>query len=114
METFFALLALCEGTPPATSQRPVKRSFNVFFDLRLNKRLSKQSKRRWFKAPARSLWRHYDCTGVHSLRSTLHTRRVVEYIFPWLNNVLLAIQWQAIIWNIKTKFPGDYSIYGWQ
>ena len=38
-----ALLSLCEGNPPVTgafpSQRPVTRSFNVFFDLRLNKRL---------------------------------------------------------------------------
>ena len=34
----FALLALCEGNPPVTggfpSQRPVTRSFGVFFDLR--------------------------------------------------------------------------------
>ena len=37
METFSALLAICEF--PA--QRPVTRSFDVFFDLRLNKRLSK-------------------------------------------------------------------------
>ena len=40
----FALLALCEGNSPVTgefpSQRPVTRSFDVFFDLRLNKRLS--------------------------------------------------------------------------
>ena len=44
METFSALLALCEGNPTVTgefpSQRPVTRSFEVFFDLRLNKRLS--------------------------------------------------------------------------
>ena len=37
---------LC-GNSPVTgefpSQRPVTRSFDVFFDLRLNKRLSKQS-----------------------------------------------------------------------
>ena len=39
------------------SRRPVTRSFDVFFDLRLNKRLSKQSKRRWFKTPSLSLWR---------------------------------------------------------
>ena len=31
------------------SQRQVTRSFDVFFDLRMNKRLSKQSRRRWFK-----------------------------------------------------------------
>ena len=40
------------------SQRPVTRSFDVFFDLRLNKRLSKQSWRRSFETPSRSLWRH--------------------------------------------------------
>ena len=33
-------------SPEFTSQRPVTWSFDVFFDLRLNKRLSKQS-RRW-------------------------------------------------------------------
>ena len=40
------------------SQRPVTRSFDIFFDLRLNKRLSKQSWGLWFETPARSLWRH--------------------------------------------------------
>ena len=40
------------------SQRPVTRSFDVFFDLRLNKRLSKQSRRWWFETPPCSLWRH--------------------------------------------------------
>ena len=29
-----------------------------FLDLRLNKRLSNQSRRRWFETPSRSLWRH--------------------------------------------------------
>ena len=31
-----------------------------YFYLRLNKRLSKQSRRRWFETPSRSLWRHYN------------------------------------------------------
>ena len=47
METFSALLAICAGNTPVTgeflAQRPVARSFDVFFDLRLNKLLSKQS-----------------------------------------------------------------------
>ena len=47
METFSALLAICAGNSPVTgefhAQRPVTRSFDVFFDLRLHKRLSKQS-----------------------------------------------------------------------
>ena len=44
METFSALLAICAGNSPVPgefpTQRPVTRSFDVFFDLRLNKRLS--------------------------------------------------------------------------
>ena len=40
------------------SQRPVTRSFDVFFDLRLNKRLSKQSWGWWFETLSRPSWRH--------------------------------------------------------
>ena len=47
METSSALLAICAGNSPVAgefpAQRPVTRSFDVFLDLRLNKRLSKQS-----------------------------------------------------------------------
>ena len=57
-----ASLALCPGNSPATgefpSQRPVTRSFYVFFHLRLNKRLSKQSWGWWFEMPSHPLWRH--------------------------------------------------------
>ena len=59
MKTFSVLLALFEGNPPVNgefpSQRPVTRSFDVFFGLCLNKRLSKQSICRWFETPSRSL-----------------------------------------------------------
>ena len=65
LETFSALLALCAGNSPVTgefpAQRPVTRSFDVFFDLRLNKQLSKQSRGWWFETPSCSLWRH--CNG---------------------------------------------------
>ena len=40
------------------TQRPVTRSFDVFFDLGLNKRLSKQSRGWWFETPLRPLRRH--------------------------------------------------------
>ena len=46
-EAFSALLAICAGSSPVTgefpAQRPLTRSFDVFCDLRLNKRLRKQS-----------------------------------------------------------------------
>ena len=45
MEIFSALLAICAGNSPVPgefpAQRPVTRSFDVFFDLCLNKRLRK-------------------------------------------------------------------------
>ena len=43
------------------TQRPVTRSVDVFSDLRLNKRLSKQPRGWWFKTQSWSLWRH--CNG---------------------------------------------------
>ena len=59
---FSALLAICAGNSPVTgefpSQRPVTRSFDVLFDLRLNKRLSKQSSGWWFETPSLPVWRH--------------------------------------------------------
>ena len=59
-------LSLCVGNSPVAgefpSQRPVTRSFDVFFDLRLNKRLSKQSWSWWFETPSRSSWGH--CNGM--------------------------------------------------
>ena len=62
MEIFFALLAICAGNSPVTGEfpapRPVTRSFDVFFDLGLNERLSKQSWGCWFETLPRPLWRH--------------------------------------------------------
>ena len=58
----FSVTGPCEENPSLTggfpSQRPVTRSFDVSFDLRLNMRLYKQSKRRWFETPSRPLWHH--------------------------------------------------------
>ena len=62
MEIFSTLLTICAGNSPVTgefpSQRPVTRRFDVFFDPRLNRRLSKQSWGWWFETPSCSLWRH--------------------------------------------------------
>ena len=46
------------------SQRPLKRNFDIFFNLRLNKRLSKQPWGWWFETLS-SLWRrHYDAIVI--------------------------------------------------
>ena len=62
METFSALLALCVGNSPVTSEfsarRPVSQSFDIFFDLHLNKQLSKQSLGWWSEMPSCPSWRY--------------------------------------------------------
>ena len=40
------------------TQRPLTRSFDIFFGLHLKKRLSKQSWGWWFETLSRPLWRH--------------------------------------------------------
>ena len=58
----FHVTGLCAENSPVTgefsAERPVTRSFAVFFDLCLNKRLSKQSWGWWSETPSCSLWRH--------------------------------------------------------
>ena len=92
METFSALLALCVGNSPVIgefpSQRPVMWSFDVFFDLGLNKRLSKQSRCWWFETP---VWFHCDaytqknisgCTFPNKRKIRLgadHSRDLMEH-----------------------------------
>ena len=65
METFSALLALCAGNSSVPSefptQWPVTRGFDVFFDLRPNKRLSKLSWGWWFETLSCSLWLWRHC-----------------------------------------------------
>ena len=96
METFSKLLALCAGNSPVTSefpsQRPVMWSFDVSFDLHLNKRLSKQSWGWWFEMPSCSFWHH--CSGhvcrwllmysldyrkVSNIRGTLVDNKIVDH-----------------------------------
>ena len=78
METFSALLALYAGNSPVPgefpTQRPVTRSFDVFFDLRLNKRLSKQAWGWWFETPSRPLWRHRNENLRYTLRETTDSK----------------------------------------
>ena len=45
------------------TQKPVTRSFDVFFDLRLNKRLSKPPWGWWFETPSWPLWRQCNASA---------------------------------------------------
>ena len=82
------------------TQRPVTRSFDVFFDLRLNKRLSKQPWGWWFEAPSWSLWRQ--CNVKPALQGTCHFR-ILDSIPPlWVHHdqsSALANLWVEIRFN---------------
>ena len=84
METVSALLAFCAGNSPVTgefpAQRPVTRSFDVFFDLRLDQQLTKQWRDRWLEIPSRSLWRHCNMLGT-TIAEEHHDRK--KYMQLW-------------------------------
>ena len=100
--TFSAFLAFCAGNSPATSefpaQRPVTRSFDVFFDLRLNKPLSKQSWGWWFETLSGSLWRHCNVIvpcEVGQLLAESATKKIIprvavdDFLNPsWLKKII--------------------------
>ena len=84
MEIFSALLAICVGNSAVPgefpAQRPVTRSFDVFFDLHLNKRLSKQSWGWWFEPPSCPLWRHRNVARTPQPVAYVHS--IVTYQNP--------------------------------
>ena len=98
---------LCGNSPVTgefSAQRPVPRSFDVFFDLLLGKRLSKQWWGWWFETPLRPSWRHYDvifvcCIRYHPMQyqhKAVHTFRICTddcnllFITPLVAGILLT------------------------
>ena len=71
------------------AQRPVTRSFDVFFDLRLNKWLSKQWRGWWFETLSRPLWRHHNVEHGEWFKIHHH----------WLWNKM-CLNFKATCWNI--------------
>ena len=60
------------------SQRPVTRSFDVFFDLRLNQQFSKQWRRLWSETSLRLSWRHCNVTRLFSWITMTYTHVTLE------------------------------------
>ena len=106
METFSALLPICAGNSPVPgefpAQRLVTRSFDVFFDLHPNKRLSKQWWGWWFEMPPCRLWRHrYD--------------KHVSLSFIWGHVAFLSfsyIGWDCthVTWNGLTQYKKNIKL----
>ena len=100
MEIFSALLAFCVENSVVTdelpSQTPVARNFDVFFDLRLNKRLSKQSR----PGDLRRRRAHYSVTVmtcpvksgmtllIHSEISTVARELISNFIWLFIMDII--------------------------
>ena len=80
------------------TQRPATRSFDVFFDLRLNKRLSKQPWDWWFEAPSWSLWCHcivWTISAWPKYHDNFMTILTVLYKDPnWVSDVSHVCGWK--------------------
>ena len=90
METFSTLLANCAGNSP----RPVTGSFDIFFDLCLNKRLSKHSWGWWFETLSCPLWHHCNASLISliipSPKTILGTRLVNERWHYFVRSFLIG------------------------
>ena len=86
------LLAICVGNSPVRceflAQSPVMRSFDVFFDMRPNKQLSKQLWGSWFDMLSCPLWRHNNVT-TRTQGATATKSEAME---------LALVSWLAIFW----------------
>ena len=101
-------MAICAGNSPVPvpgefpAQRPVTRNFDVFFDLRLNKRLSKQSWGWGFETLSRPLWRH--CNVLY------------EFIFKMYIVLILQLKSYSIsviIFMLHSLWLTDCSFDNW-
>ena len=93
METFSALLVHTPVTCEFPSQKPVTRIFDIFFDLRPNKRSSKEPWGWWFGTPLRSLWRYCN----------------VNRSADWYGSGLFPKWSSYIVWapNFQSLWPSD-------
>ena len=118
METFSALLAICAGNSPVPgefpAQRPVTRNFDVFFDLRLTKRLSEQSWGWWIETPSRPLRRHRNVMNLQlTCCDNIIARNKAHAIVSWPNpkqwlmvhiaDLMMIIKWSTNILTIIVK-----------
>ena len=104
------LLAICAGNSPVPgeflTQRPVTPSFDVFFDLRLNKRLSKQSWGWWLRRHRA----HYDvivmepCVFCSVVRQCGQGHSVADVL-------LRHHAYTGHVYSSAATWPGSYQIF---
>ena len=105
MVTFSVLLAFCAENSPVTgqfpAQWPVKQSFDVFFDLRLNQQLSIQ----WLADDLRCHRAHYDVI----VTLVLQLMSMILILFGSSNGLVVYV---GVVHFIHCKKTIHYEKYG--
>ena len=97
----------------------VTRIFDVFFDLRLNKRLSKPSRHLWFETPSHSLWRH--CNTIKqsqfaSVKYCLAKALHITYLcrcFPCLDSIQCTLKVLCHYFNTLRMRQTQTNAFSW-
>ena len=90
------------------TQRPGTRSFDVFFDLRLNKRLSKPLWGWWFETPSWSLWRQCNASKVINNFCHLGVNNAISY-----TNAIIVLWENQNLKKLSFIFRPCTSMYIW-
>ena len=94
---------LCGEFP---TQRPVTRSFDVFFDLHPNKRLSKQWWGWWFETPSWSLWRQCNVLAWIEFNPSMNKKFIHHNM--WNEIMKLLIGAAVDFWKWINKFDTTF------
>ena len=99
------------GHGEVPTQRPVTRSFDVFFDLRLNKRLSKQPWGWWFEAPSWSLWRQYnECAMKVSLYQVCELKKSTSLLASQYNPIANPVMVSTVRFYDRNELYGSPDV----
>ena len=90
------------------TQRPVTRSFDVLFDLSLNKRLSKQSWGWWFETQSCPLWRHCNVAMLFAIIPNMKNRRFTYLLYSIIFVFNYQIDVNRARFNVRT---GQYDFH---
>ena len=93
------------------SKRSLTRSFDVFFDLRLNKRLNKQSRGWWFETPSHSLWRHCNA-GYNDDQSCSHLQKYTD-ILDIFQTLITKIAEMTHTCKVSARVKLERNISSW-
>ena len=101
-------LKICEGNLPVTdgfsSQRTLTQSFDVFFDVHLDHRLSKQSRRRWFETAS------YDASKDAMLCQ--HTQIGINFLIIKSPHMILVLLFpRPGIQSVTCKKPNLHPVH---